>query len=37
MKDPMLHSYLPSLHKAVAEGKLPPALAAEEIAKLLGI
>lgn len=35
--DPKLKSKMPSLEKAVAEGKLPPALAAEEIAKLLGI
>lgn len=35
--DPKLKSKMPSLEKAVAEGKVPPALAAEEIAKLLGI
>ncbi len=35
--DPKLKSKMPTLEKAVAEGKIPPALAAEEIAKLLGI
>lgn len=35
--DPKLKSKMPALEKAVAEGKLPPALAAEEILALLGI
>jgi LAO/AO transport system kinase len=35
--DPKLKSKMPALEKGVAEGKLPPALAAEEILKLLGI
>jgi len=35
--DPKLKSKMPALEKAVAEGKQPPALAAEEILKLLGI
>jgi LAO/AO transport system kinase len=35
--DPKLKSKMPALEKAVAEGKLPPALAAEEILSLLGI
>lgn len=35
--DPKLKSKMPALEKAVAEGKLPPALGAEEILALLGI
>jgi len=35
--DPKLRSRMPALEKAVAEGKLPAALAAAEISKLLGI
>jgi LAO/AO transport system kinase len=35
--DPKLKSKMPALEKAVAEGKLPPALAAEEIVRLLSI
>ena len=35
--DPKLKTKLPALESAVKEGKLPPALAAEEIAKLLGL
>jgi LAO/AO transport system kinase len=35
--DPKLKSRMPSLEKAVAEGKLSAALAADEISKLLGI
>ncbi len=35
--DPKLKAKLPALENAVKEGKLPPALAADEIAKLLGI
>src|SRR6185295_16884610 len=35
--DPKLRSRMPALEKAVAEGKLPAALAAAEISKLFGI
>ncbi len=35
--DPKLKAKLPALESAVKEGKLPPALAADEIAKLLGL
>ena len=35
--DPKLKTKLPALENAVKQGKLPPALAAEEIAKLLGL
>ena len=35
--DPKVKARLPALEAAVADGKLPPALAAEEIAKLLGL
>jgi len=35
--DPKLKSKMPALEKAVAEGRTPPALAAEEILALLGI
>jgi len=35
--DPKLKTKLPALESAVKEGKLPPALAAEEISKLLGL
>jgi LAO/AO transport system kinase len=35
--DPKLKSKMPAIEKSVAEGKLPPALAAEDILKLLGI
>jgi LAO/AO transport system kinase len=35
--DAKIRARLPALEKAVVEGKLPPALAADEIAKLLGL
>jgi len=35
--DPKLKAKLPALENAVKEGKLPPALAADEISKLLGL
>jgi LAO/AO transport system kinase len=35
--DPKVKARLPALEAAVADGKLPPALAAEEIADLLGL
>jgi LAO/AO transport system kinase len=35
--DPKLKARLPALENAVKEGKLPPALAADEISKLLGL
>jgi LAO/AO transport system kinase len=35
--DPAIRAKLPALERAVADGKLPPALAADEIAELLGL
>jgi LAO/AO transport system kinase len=35
--DPKVKARLPALEAAVADGKLPPALAAEQIADLLGL